>query len=525
MTVAGTHLLGMMTGAGEGPGFTAIDPRTGGALPPTFHDASPAQVEQAMALAGGAHPEFELAGRERRARLLEAVAAGIEALGEELIQRAGAETALPVARLESERGRTVAQLRLFATVVRAGDYLDLRIDHGNPARTPVPKPDVRSMRRALGPVVVFGASNFPLAFSVAGGDTASALAAGCPVVVKAHPSHPGTSELVGRVIVTAVQNLGLPDGTFSLLQGQGTAVGRALVEHPLTRAVGFTGSLAGGRALFDAAGRRLEPIPVYAEMGSVNPVFVLPGRLAADLEDLVSGLANSITLGVGQFCTNPGLIVLPAGPRADTLVGALAQRLGQTTEGTMLSPGIRARYQQGLDAVTGRPGVTVAARRPAIGAAGAAAALVTVPAAAFLRDPVLHQEIFGPATVVVLTPPDELEAVARALHGQLTATLYATPQDLTTFPRLQSILEQRVGRLLYGGFPTGVEVCHAMVHGGPYPATTDASSTSVGTAAIDRFTRPLCWQNFPDDQLPEELRDRAPAGLRRRVDGEWRTTE
>jgi NADP-dependent aldehyde dehydrogenase len=524
VTVAGHHLLGSRADPGSGAEFTAIDPRSGDPLQPTFHDASPAQVDGALALAGSAHPHFELAGRAMRARLLEAVADGIESAGDALIDRAGLETALLAVRLQSERGRTTAQLRLFASVVRAGDYLDLRIDRGDPARTPLPRPDVRSMRRALGPVVVFGASNFPLAFSVAGGDTASALAAGCPVVVKAHPSHPGTSELVGEVIVTAVRNLGLPDGTFSLLQGQGIAVGRALVEHPVTRAVGFTGSLAAGRALFEAAARRPRPIPVYAEMGSVNPVFVLPERLAGDFEDLVVGLANSITLGVGQFCTNPGLIVLPAGPRADALVSALAERLSQSPEGTMLSPGIRARYQQGLEAVAGRPGVTVVLRRPATGAAGAAAALVTVPAAAFIRDPLLHHEIFGPATVVVLASPEELELVAQALEGQLTATLHATPQDLLAFPRLRPALEQRVGRLLYGGFPTGVEVCHAMVHGGPYPATTDPRSTSVGTAAIDRFTRPFCWQNFPQDQLPEELRDRAPAGLRQLVDGEWRTT-
>lgn len=525
MELNGQHLIGTETSQEGGEAFTAVDPRSGGALPPEFHDATPGEIDGALRLAADAHPVFEAAGREQRASLLEAIAAGIESLGEHLPQRASAETGLPVGRFENERGRTCGQLRMFAAVVRDGSYLDLRIDHADKERKPLPKPDLRSMHRALGPVVVFGASNFPLAFSVAGGDTAAALAAGCPVVVKAHPNHPGTSEMVGRVIAEAVRVAGLPAGTFSMLQGRSNEVGASLVTHAVTRAVGFTGSLRGGRALFDLAAARAEPIPVFAEMGSTNPVFLLPRALAASSIDIANGLAASVTLGVGQFCTNPGLVVAPKGPSTDDFLATLADAMQEVEEAPMLHAGIKAGYEARLEEVCAVAGIEVLDRGKAEGPCGARAALLSVDAETFLATPTLHEEVFGPSTLVVLCDDvAQMVAVAQALRGQLTATVHATDEDLGEAKSLLPILEQKAGRVLFGGFPTGVEVCHAMVHGGPYPATTDSRSTSVGSAAISRFTRPVCYQSFPKDHLPEELRDDAPAGLLRLVDGTWTRT-
>jgi NADP-dependent aldehyde dehydrogenase len=520
MELHGRHLIGAGTSKDGGEAFTAVDPRTGGPLATTFHDATPTEVDAALRLARDAHPAFEQAGREARAAFLEAVASGIEALGEGLLHRAAAETGLPLPRLEGERGRTCAQLRMFARVVRDGGYLDLRIDRADKERKPLPKPDLRSMRRALGPVVVFGASNFPLAFSVAGGDTASALAAGCPVVVKAHPNHPGTSEMVGRAVADAVRVAEMPEGTFSLVQGRGHAVGAELVQHPATRAVGFTGSFRGGRALFDLAAQRAEPIPVFAEMGSTNPLFLLPDRLRGTAIDLANGLAASVTLGVGQFCTNPGLAVAIQGSGVDDFLATLADALQEQDAATMLHQGICSAYEARLDELAAIDGVEVVYRGAAEGPCGARPALLTVPAAKFLEHPSLHEEVFGPSTIVVLCDDAaQMLALAEGLQGQLTATLHASEADLALAGQLLPILEQKAGRVLFGGFPTGVEVCDAMVHGGPYPATSDSRSTSVGTAAIGRFVRPVAWQNMPQDLLPFELRDEAPAGLRRLVDG------
>ncbi len=522
MELTGRHLIGQTTSQEEGPVFTAVNPLTGQALAPEFRDATGREIDAAMRMAAAAHPELELAGRERRAALLEHIASGLEALGETLPQRASQETGLPLARLEGERGRTCGQLRLFAEVVRDGGYLDLRIDHAAPERTPIPKPDVRSMQRALGPVVVFGASNFPLAFSVAGGDTASALAAGCPVVVKAHPNHPGTSELVGRTIAAAVQAAGVPKGTFSLLHGREHRVGEALVAHRETRAVAFTGSFAGGRALFDVAAARPVPIPVFAEMGSINPIFIFPHALAAGGHDIATGLAQSVTLGVGQFCTNPGLVVVPSGERGTAFAEALALALERVDQGTMLHVGIREAYDRRISDVSAVDGVEVIVPAlPGSGGCSARPALLVTDAAVFIRQPTLQDEVFGPSTLVVrCAGVAEMREVARRLGGQLTATVHAASADATDLDQVVPILEQRAGRILFGGFPTGVEVCHAMVHGGPYPATTDSRSTSVGTLAIRRFTRPVCYQNAPADRLPEELRDGA-SGLFRLVDGRW----
>lgn len=521
----GRHYLGAersRDGQGE---FRAVDPATGTALEPPFVDATAAEVDRAVAKAANAFPAFEAAGRESRARLLEAVAERLEGMGEALLARAEEETALPAAtRLAGERGRTCGQLRLFAAVLREGSYVGARIDHGDPARAPIPKPDVRRMLVPLGPVAIFGASNFPLAFSVAGGDTASALAAGCPVVAKGHPGHPGTSELVAGAISGAVSDLGLPEGTFSLVQGAGHEVGAHLARHPGIRAVGFTGSLGGGRALFDAAASRPDPIPVYAEMGSTNPMFLLPGALAGGAESLAEGLAGSVCLGVGQFCTNPGLVFVIDGEGADRLVTGLTQKLGAATAGSMLHEGIRKAFDDGVERLSRVAGVELAARGGA-GAGGACAArpaLLTTTSKAFRAHAELHEEVFGPATLVVrCQDAADMLACARSLHGQLTAGVHGTDEDLAVHGDLLRVLQDKAGRILFGGYPTGVEVCHAMQHGGPYPATTDSRTTSVGTAAIDRFLRPVAWQNAPRSALPLELRDGNPAGILRLVDGAW----
>lgn len=529
MNLHGRHLLGSERSALGTSTYTGVDPTTGSALDPIYTDATSDEIEQAVALAQAAHPAFEQAGRARRADLLERIADEIETLGDTLLARMHAETALPLARAAGERGRTVGQLRGFATLVRDGSWLDPRIDRAQPERQPLPKPDVRSLQRALGPVAGFGASNFPLAFSVAGGDTASALAAGCPVVVKGHPAHPGTSELLGEAIARAVAALRLPAGVFSLLHGAGHEVGERLVAHPGIRAVGFTGSLRGGRALFDLAARRPEPIPVYAEMGSVNPVFLLPAAVEARGNAIAASLAASVTNGVGQFCTNPGVVVMHTGvaPHSgshDRFLDALADHLRDAAAGVMLHRGIADAYRTGLARLAEHEDVETLVPTRALDGETAEvypAALVT-DAAAFIQDEALREEVFGPVTLVVrCTSLAEMLDVARAVPGQLTATVHHEDDELQQHGELLDLLGQRVGRLVFNGFPTGVEVCPAMVHGGPYPATTVASSTSVGSAAIARFLRPVAYQDAPPEVLPAELRDANPEGLLRLVDGEF----
>ncbi|NNG17634.1 MAG: aldehyde dehydrogenase (NADP(+)), partial [Gemmatimonadales bacterium] len=464
MDLTGRQLIGASRSQEGGEVFTAVNPTAGEVLAPEFRDATRSEIDAAMQLASDAHPAFEMEGRERRAALLEGVAAAIEALGEPLLRRASDETALPLARLEGERGRTCGQLRLFAGVVREGNYLDLRIDHAERDRKPIPKPDLRSMQRAVGPVVVFGASNFPLAFSVAGGDTASALAAGCPIVVKAHPNHPGTSEMIGRVLGGVVGELGLPEGVFSMVHGRGNRVGEALVAHAETRAVGFTGSFGGGRALFDIAAARPVPIPVFAEMGSTNPIFLFSHALSESGTEIATGLAASVTLGVGQFCTNPGLVIAPKGAPTNAFVEALAGSLEQVAEGTMLHAGIRQGFDRRMAEVTSIDGVElVFAGRPRVGACAVQAALLATDAKVFLQHATMHDEVFGPSTLVVRCDGiAEMRAVAAHLPGQLTATVHAAPDDGADLDAIMPIIEQRAGRVLFGGFPTGVEVCHAM---------------------------------------------------------------
>ena len=486
-----------------------------------FEEASGAHVDAALEAAEEASREYRQFPAEARAAFLERIAEELERV-DGLIEAAQRETALPPERLTGERVRTASQLRMFANLVREGSWVDARIDRALPDRKPLPKPDIRRMLIPIGPVAVFGASNFPLAFSVAGGDTASALAAGCPVVVKAHPAHPATSELAAGAIIAAVKASGMPAGVFSLLQSTRPDIAIALVRHPHTKAVGFTGSLRAGRALFDAAAARPDPIPVYAEMGSVNPVFVLPGALAERADALAEGLKNSVTLGVGQFCTNPGLTIGIDDERFDQFVRRMEVLIGEAQPGTMLYPAIGESYEAGVGRLSAIDGTrTIRSSTGASASDGQARpSLFATGAQSFMRHRELGEELFGPSTVIVRCGSrDEMETVARGLDGQLTATIHGTSADLAEYASLVSILEDKAGRLIVNGFPTGVEVCPSMQHGGPYPATTDSKTTSVGTAAIYRFARPVAYQNFPQSSLPVELRDANPRGIWRLVDG------
>ena len=521
----GGSLIGFGSGGMGGPEFKALNPATGEQLEPSFLSATADDVDRAVGLAAAAAPHLGGASALQRRAFLQSIAAKLEGKAAELAERAALETGLPPARLQGEVARTCGQLRLYGEWAARGDWLDARIETAQPDRKPLPKPDHRSMLRPLGPVVVFGSSNFPFAYSVAGGDTASALAAGCPVIVKAHPAHPGTSEMVGRLILHAVREAGLPEGTFSLLFDAGFEVGQALVRHPGVKAVGFTGSLKGGRALADLAAARPEPIPVYAEMGSINPVVLLPGAIAGRAAALVEGLHASAMLGVGQFCTNPGLILLPRTPAAQQLVRDLAARLAATPEGTMLTPGIRRNFAALTEERARQPGVRVLAGGTAQAPCGAAPVWFETGAQEFITNPTLGEEIFGPSSLVVwCADRAEMLAVARQLEGSLTATVHATPEESAETREVVEILAAKAGRLVLDGYPTGVEVSHAMVHGGPYPATSDGGrSTSVGTRALARWARLVCYQNFRDDLLPPELRNANPLGLRRLVNGEWAT--
>lgn len=523
MNLQGTSLIADVRGLAGGRRFRAVNPALGTALEPEFFEASEAEVARAMEAAAVAFDDYRNRSAAERAGFLERIAAGIEGLGDALIERANAETGLPVARLAGERGRTCGQLRLFAQVVREGSWVDARIDTALPDRQPLPRPDIRRMLRGIGPVIVFGSSNFPLAFSTAGGDTASALAAGCPVVVKAHRAHPGTAELVGGAIVRAAADSGLPAGVFSMLHGGGATIGMAMVRHPAAAAVGFTGSRAAGRALFDAGAMRERPIPVFAEMSSLNPVFLLPDSIEVRGDSIAQGLFASITMGVGQFCTKPGLIFALRGAATDRFVAALAKLVEAAPAGTMLTADIGAAFEAERGHVMSVDGVSRLALARAVADAGGTQArpsIAMTDARRFLATPELATEAFGPFALVILAENmDEMAACARALDGQLTATLHATPADLAHSAALLEAAERCAGRLIINGFPTGVEVSPAMNHGGPYPATTDARHTSVGTAAMLRFARPHCYQGFPDALLPPALRNANPLGIQRLIDG------
>ncbi|MEM9672296.1 MAG: aldehyde dehydrogenase (NADP(+)) [Cyclobacteriaceae bacterium] len=523
MQITGDQIIaGIFTRSNTEP-FTASNPVSAEALSTEFFEASSEEIDQAVKMAEEAFVVYRKKSDEERADFLERIGEEIMALGDTLIERCQQETGLPTGRLQGERGRTVNQLKLFAELLREGSWVNARIDTAIPDRKPIPKPDIRQMQIALGPVGVFGASNFPLAFSVAGGDTASALAAGCTIVVKGHPAHPGTSELVGRAITKAVEACDMPKGTFSLVQGQSVAVGMGIVQHPLIKAIGFTGSFRGGKALFDAANQRDEPIPVYAEMGSINPVFVLPGALKERAEKIGEGWVGSLTLGVGQFCTNPGVLISGKSSETDLLLNKAEQQLSGMTMDAMLTDRIGEAYLKGASQFSDTEGVTTVANSERSGANTSAEGYIfSTSAQNFLDRPELSEEVFGPSSLHVATQSkDEMLEIANNLEGHLTATLQATEDDLIEYSDLIEILERKVGRLLVNGFPTGVEVCHSMVHGGPFPATTDSRTTSVGTLAINRFTRPVCYQNFPQNGLPDALKNANPLRIFRLVNGQF----
>ncbi len=510
-------IAGRVSADSNGTVFYGYDPSHGQQLETRFCSATIEDVDRAVAEATDAFVAASSSSGKERGRLLRAIADGIDAAAAVLIEQAHRETALPRPRLTGEVARTSGQLRLFASTVEEGSWVMARIDTAEPGRTP-PKPDVRSMLRPLGPVAAFGASNFPLAFSVAGGDTASALAAGNPVIVKAHPAHPGTSELVGHIIVAAIAACSLPAGLFSLLFDVGYEVGAALVQHPGIRAVGFTGSFRGGRALMDLANARPDPIPVYAEMGSTNPVFILPGALQERSAELADGLHASFTLGGGQFCTKPGLVFV-----TKPLAGTFVERLRKATESSsafpMLTGGMASAYKSAL---TCREMLRTAKGETVGSGFSVPSVLLEATAAEFFNDTSLSEEVFGPTTLVVhCDGPVDMLQVAHSLQGHLTATILGTKRDIEQNAELLRVLETKVGRVIFNGFPTGVEVCHAMVHGGPYPATSDGRSTSVGSQAIYRFARPVAYQGLPESALPAALQSANPLRILRLWDGIW----
>lgn len=522
MELTGKNIIGQAL-SGEGREvFFAVNPSNGKEMEPAFKEASPEEINVAVQKANTAFSSYRNKSGKEKAEFLEAIADEIMGTGDQLISRCIEETGLPEARLTGERGRTVNQLKLFAELLREGSWVDARIETADPERKPFPKADIRSMLKALGPVGIFGASNFPLAFSVAGGDTASALAAGCTVVVKGHPAHPGTSEMVALAIQRAVKKCNMPEGTFSMVNGASVAVGLAIVRHPLIKAIGFTGSFQGGKALFDEANKREEPIPVYAEMGSTNPVFILPQALKERKDAIARDLAASVVLGVGQFCTNPGLVFMQDSDETKQFKELLSQGMRGVGAGIMLTSGIGSNYQKGIERLR-NAGVEILAQ----GLEGASSChgtsyLLHSSARSFLEAPLLQEEVFGPSTLAVTAgDKDELLKTAENLHGHLTITLHGTEEDLLEHRDLIDILAQKAGRLTINGYPTGVEVCSAMVHGGPFPATTDSRSTSVGTAAINRFVRPLCYQNFFSVLLPDELKDGNPLQIWRLVNGNY----
>jgi NADP-dependent aldehyde dehydrogenase len=523
MELTGLSFLGNQRGTRGGASFQALNPKTGANLPPIYHSASPAEVDAAAALAAEAFTTYSQATGKAKAAFLRRAADALDAHKQELAERAHLETALPLPRLTGEVGRTSGQLRLFAAVVEEGSWVQARIDPALPDRQPLPRPDIRSMLRPLGPVVVFGASNFPLAFSVAGGDTASALAAGCPVIVKAHPAHPGTSEFVADLLTAAAAAEGLHPGVFQMLYDAGIEVGTALVKHPLVRAVAFTGSLRAGRALMDLAAARSHPIPCFTEMSSGNPVFILPSALHKGPNALAQSLFGSFTLGAGQFCTKPGLVLVPEAPEGAAFFEQLKALVQESHPFTLLTPGIAKAYTTASEARAQQVPVAAAAEHVfgADQAASANASLFSIDVDQLIAQPELADEIFGPNTLLVHCPSTaDYVRAAQALDGHLTATILGDEEDLTAHAELVRILEQKAGRLIVNGFPTGVEVTHAMVHGGPYPATSDPRFTSVGTQAIYRFAKPVCFQGFPQPLLPPELHDANPLHIRRLRDGQ-----
>ncbi|MBV6821928.1 aldehyde dehydrogenase (NADP(+)) [Pseudomonas sp. PD9R] len=516
--ILGHNYIGGARSAAGSITLRSHDASTGEALTFSFVQATEEEVHAAAQAAAAAYPVFRSLPATRRADFLEAIAAQLDALDDEFVALVTRETALPYARIRGERGRTSGQMRLFAQVLRRGDFYGARIDRALPERQPLPRIDLRQYRIGVGPVAVFGASNFPLAFSTAGGDTAAALAAGCPVVFKAHSGHMATAECVADAILRAAEQTGMPKGVFNMIYGAG--VGETLVKHPAIQAVGFTGSLKGGRALCDMAAARPQPIPVFAEMSSINPVVVLPEALNARGENIAGELAASVVLGCGQFCTNPGLVLGIRAPAFSAFVATLSALMAEQPAQTMLNAGTLRSYEKGVQALLSHPGVTRLAGDDPHGNQARPQLFKADISLLLQGDPLLQEEVFGPTTLIIeVADKAELRQALNSLHGQLTATLIGEAQDLEEHADLLILLEQKVGRVLFNGYPTGVEVCDAMVHGGPYPATSDVRGTSVGSLAIERFLRPVCYQNCPDALLPEPLKNANPLGIARLVDG------
>ncbi|HTD39266.1 MAG TPA: aldehyde dehydrogenase (NADP(+)) [Mucilaginibacter sp.] len=518
------NLIGHQYAKPEDKSFKAIDPSTGSELPGEFHIATLADVDLALNLAEKAANSYRYTDKKTKAAFLRSIAEEINALGDKLIERAMAESGLPQARLQGERGRTTGQLNMFADLVEEGSWVEAVIDNALPDRKPAPRPDIRKMLVPVGPVVVFGASNFPLAFSVAGGDTASALAAGCPVIVKAHPAHPGTSALVASAIKKAAEKHHLPEGIFSILYDDGYAIGEALVKHPKTKIVTFTGSYKGGMALVKMAQQRETPIPVFAEMGSINPVILLQDALENRYQEIAEQYAASITMGAGQFCTNPGLLVAMKSEGLNKFKNALGEAIEKISSSTMLTPGIGRNYSTLSEEMLKEQGVEVINRGNlnAEKANQAQPLVAEVSASSFLVNPKLKEEVFGPYSLLVVADYEvQLQQVVDALQGQLTASIVAEESDLEKYKPLIQNITNIAGRVILNNVPTGVEVVQSMQHGGPFPATSDSRFTSVGTGAIKRFVRPVSWQNWAHDLLPDELKDNNPLEIWRLLDNKW----
>lgn len=526
MALKGVNFIGFSEIVEKGKTFKAFAPQLNEYLAEDFSYASDDALNNALSLAEKAFDIFRLMPAEKRAVFLSAIAEEITNAGDTLIKRCSQETGLPEARITGERARTCGQLNLFASLLRDGWYVDARIDKAQPERSPVPKPDIRRMLTALGPVAVFGSSNFPLAFSTAGGDTASAFAAGCPVIVKAHSSHPGTNEIISSAIIKAAQKTGMPEGVFSSVYLSHEKV-LDLAKHPAIKAIGFTGSRKVGMMLFHAAAQREKPIPVYAEMSAVNPVIILENALKEKGPQIAAGLVDSVTLGVGQFCTNPGIVLLRDSGITDEFLKQVTDNMAKASPGTMLNQNICKSYAEGIQAIQKEKTVRIlgTTSKEALSEKNEARPVAfAVTAQDFLRNPALSQEIFGPASLMVTYSKNaELQDILRSMEGQLTATVHAGEADKKDLEPIINIITQKAGRVIFGGFPTGVEVCHSMQHGGPFPSTTDGRSTSVGTAAIYRFLRPVAYQNFPDTLLPEALQNANPLGILRLVDAKWTT--
>jgi 2,5-dioxopentanoate dehydrogenase len=522
MVISGKNFVGNTLSAKGSITFSTVNPVTAQVLPENFYLVTAEEIEAITAKAATAFTGYQQKLAEEKAVFLETIADEIMVLGDELINRAAAETGLPLARLTVERGRTTGQLKMFANALREGSWVQAKIDTAIPGRQPLPKPDLRSMLVPLGPVLVFGASNFPFAYSAAGGDTAAAMAAGCPVIVKAHPSHAGTDALVAHAIITAAQKTNMPDGIFSMFFGA-EEMAMQMVTHPVVKAIGFTGSRKGGMAIYNAAVNRPQPIPVYAEMSAVNPVLLMPGAIAANPEVIAQGLAASVTMGVGQFCTNPGLVFMIDDDNAKIFLQYLAANIEKVAPATMLSTNICKAYAEGIKKLKKTANVLAQGSIAADGGKTEAAPYIfTVVQKDFIANKNLSNEVFGPTSLIVLCKTvDEIKELLQHADGQLTATIHANINDENYLPSIINLMQEKAGRVLFGGFPTGVEVCDAMVHGGPFPATTDARSTSVGSSAMLRFARPVAYQNFPQQFLPHALKDNNPSGILRMINGQW----